>query len=314
MQDISDEVEPMQLSRAAGATGTRGTLGETPVANIDYRIWRPFPSTNQVLMVYNGGNSGTVDVLSSGENTVQRLTFRMNAINDVETPYNYTVNAQSDVSDAITGTPTVPAMRNFWSCVYQYYTVVRSRYHFRIRPANAAANLVGELDIFQHMHGVQAPPLTYSSTPVKAIPYMYRKRFPQTVHKKLRTHTTGTAAGADTHFLDLFTDFYGEWQPGTIKHPIEEDENRKNWIKMANIPPTPEYLSFVIQRSSASDVAAISYQWEISIEFEVQLKDLKTQFEFIRPDITISLDPDDLTGYTPVSANVYDQGSIRPVP
>jgi hypothetical protein len=308
-----DEQTNEITSRAIGtnSSNTRGTLGETPVANINYHIWRPFPSTNQVLMVYNRGDSGTVQIESTSQ-AVQQLTFRLNAINDIETPYNYVVNADAQTSDAITGTPTVPSMRNFWSTVYQYYTVVRSRYHFRIRPANATGNPVGELDVYQHMHGVQAPPLVYGAN--KAIPWQYRKRFPQTICKKVRSKPNGTASGSDNHFLDFFTDFYGEWHPGTIKHPIEEDENRKNWIKMNNIPPTPEFLSFVIQRSSASSAAEIPYIWEMSIEYEVQLKDLLTQYEFIRPDITISTDPVDVGVYTPASANVYDQGAIRPVP
>lgn len=311
MSEIDTEPNAI-VARAAGgnSNGTgKGMSGETPVANINYRIYRPFPSTNQVLMVYNNRGSGVVDITSG--NTVQQLTFRLNAINDVETPYNYTIDPNATNADAITGTPSVPSMRNFWSTVYQYYTVVRSRYHFRIRPANASAITVGELDIYQHKHGIQFPPLVMDTD--QAIPWNYRKYFPNTDVQKMKSHPQGSAS-TQHHYLNQWTEFYGQWYPGSIKHQVEEDENRKTWIKMTDIPRTPEYLSYVLQRSSSSSATAINYQWEFNIEFEVQLKELRTQYEYIRPKITLSLDPVNLTGYTPVEADIYNQNVLLGVP
>ena len=140
-------------------TGTNSykTSGETPVANINYRIYRPFPSTNQVLMVYRTGNNFTVS--GSGATRVRGLTFRLNSINDCFTDYTYSANPDPSTGDTIDATPNVPSMRNFWSTVYRYYTVVRSRFHFRIRPNNqTAAIALDEMDIYMHLHGIQRPP------------------------------------------------------------------------------------------------------------------------------------------------------------
>ena len=135
MTDKAIDEEPItQLARSSGGTtsSTYRGHGETPVANINYRIYRPFPSTNQVLMVYRTGNNFTVS--GSGATRVRGLTFRLNSINDCFTDCTYSANPDPSTGDTIDATPNVPSMRNFWSTVYRYYTVVRSRFHFRIRP------------------------------------------------------------------------------------------------------------------------------------------------------------------------------------
>ena len=62
MTDKAIDEEPItQLTRSAGGTSTSTYKGhgETPVANINYHIYRPFPSTNQVLMNYRGTFAGS---------------------------------------------------------------------------------------------------------------------------------------------------------------------------------------------------------------------------------------------------------------
>jgi hypothetical protein len=72
-------------------------------------------------------------------------------------------------------------------------------------------------------------------------------------------------------------------------------------------------LTYVFQRSSQNPSAAnqLFYAWEISMEFEVQLKSLRDQFQYIRPGVTISMDPPDTVLPTPVTvigvSEVYNQ-------
>ena len=45
----------------------------------------------------------------------------------------------------------------------------------------------------------------------------------------------------------------------------------------------------------------------MSIEYEVQLKSLKDQFQYIRPGISISFDPPAIGGVNPATTQVYNQ-------
>lgn len=290
MADTTIDDEPVATARAmtsSNQSGNRGH-GETPIANINYRIYRPFPSTNQVLMVYR--NAGTLNVGTTGADRVQALTFRLNSINDIVTTKTYSSNPNVSTSDTIDAAANVPSMRNFWSTVYQYYTVVRSRYMFRIRPNNQATpHALDSVDIYQHMHGVQAPPtLDPTSEP---IPWQYKKYFPQTVMKKLLMQPK-TLANTENHWLNNFTTFYGQWYPGTIKHEIEEDEVQKTWIKIGATPPLGEFLTYHIQRASESNTSgSLAFSYEFAIELEVQLKELTSQYQFIRPNTTLNMIP-----------------------
>jgi hypothetical protein len=303
--ELTNEIAaPTQLTRSIGSSNATAAAnsqhGETPVANIPYRIYNPFPRTNQVLMHWR--DTGSMSI-AAATTEPQQLTYRLNSITDIKTDITYGADPDRSAADTIDSTPNIPAMRNFWSCVYDYYTVIRSRYHFRIRPNNATSNNSDAFDVFQHMHGKQIPPkVTTGTTPV---PWNYRKRFPHTIHKQVKTMPAN-----NDHFQLYWTDFYGEWYPGMINHEVEEDELKKTWIKFNNTPPIGEFLTFVGQRSSLTpNTRAMDFIYEISIEYEVQLKSLKDQFQYIRPGVTISMDPPNLTN--PVlditAAQVYNQ-------
>lgn len=287
MTDNAIDEEPMVMARGMGSSSGNGYRGhgETPIANINYHIYRPFPATNQVLMNYRGTFAGQLE--TTGTLQVNAFTCRLNSIFDCLSLY--TLNSNPDASIADAGDALAlrqqPSMRKFWSGIYQYYTVVKSRYHFRIRPSNPAGNVDDEIDIFQHLHGVQRPPLRVGNDPV---PWSYRKRFPQTIMKKMLMKPNVTATSTDTHKLSTYTDFYGEWYPGTIKHEVEEDEVSKTWHKMETTPPLGEFVSFVYQRSSASSTSnVLNFVWEISIDYIVQLKELKEEYQFIRPGVNL---------------------------
>lgn len=309
MELTNDEEAPMVTSRAmTSSSGNNQTHGETPIANIPYRIYNPFPRTNQVLMHYRTSNTGFIGVST---NVAQQITFRLNSITDIQTAITYAADPDRGEADTMTGTLNIPAMRNFWSCVYDYYTVVRSRYHFRIRPTNEVANHTDTLDIFEHLHGKQIPPLNGQGG--TQIDVAYRKRFPHTILKKSKQLPLGTTAEAERHLEETWTDFYGEWYPGTIQHEVEEDELKKTWIKFNNTPPIGEFLTYVFQRASSNptNTKALFYAWEISIDYEVQLKSLKDQFQYIRPGVTMNFDPPDVVAPSPalvIAANqVYSQ-------
>lgn len=304
-RNSEDPTNPTEMARSSNSAATGGrSSGETPIANIKYTIYRPFPSTNQVKMVYN--TNGSLSLTTTGATRTQQVTFRLNSVTDVTTTYTYTADPSPSTADTVDATPNIPTMRNFWATVYQYYTVIRSRWMFRVRPANGTGSKLTEADIFQHLHGVQFPPLldTAGSNP---IPWHMRKYFPQTIMKKVQSHPTGTGSG-EQHYLDKWTTFYGEWYPGLIKHEVEEDDIKRTWNKIAETPKLPEYLSYVIQRSTASDnSAAFDVKYEFFIEYEVQLKELTDQYQFIRNGTTLNTDPPAIGATNPTTAQVFDQ-------
>lgn len=296
--ELTDDIQPLAMARSMpsnnGSAGGNRQNGETPVANIPYRIYNPFPRTNQVLMHYRTSGNGTI---ASSNNTTAQISFRLNSITDIQTSYAYSADPDRSAIDTIDATINIPAMRNFWSCVYDYYTVVRSRYHFRVRPANTDKNNLDVLDIFQHLHGKQSPPLIGAGG--IRIDYQYRKRFPQTIHKQIKMHPNGATSTAgvvsDIHYNDMFTDIYGEWYPGMINHEIEEDELKSTWTKFQQTPKIPEFVSYVFQRSAGTPTdREMAFYWEMLIDYEVQLKSLKDQFQYIRPSVTINMDPPDI--------------------
>lgn len=314
MELTLDQDAPMVTARAMTSTADAANAqhGETPVANIPYRIYNPFPRTNQVLMHFRALQTNDI---AENVNAVVTTSFRLNSIVDVATQLTYGADPSRTDPDVVDNELNVPAMRNFWSCIYDYYTVVRSRFHLRVRPKNSAANNVDTVDVFMTMHGKQIPPrLTTSGQP---IPWNYRKRFPHTIMKKMKMMTTGgvvTGVSSVTdHFEDAFVDFYGEWYPGIIDHEVEEDELKKTWHKMTETPRIPEFVTFTMQRSSDTTVTRkLDLEWEFSIDYEVQLKSLRDQFQFIRPGMTLNFDPIDLTqnngtNLSITAAQVYNQ-------
>ena len=126
-----DEPVPEASRAMTTSSSGRGTQGETPVANINYRIYRPFPSTNQVLMPFRGTGTFTLAANATDQTGVGAITFRLNSIYDIIKEYNYAANPDPSVADTTSGTLNQPQMRTFWESIYQYYTITRSRFMIR---------------------------------------------------------------------------------------------------------------------------------------------------------------------------------------
>lgn len=77
--------------------------------------------------------------------------------------------------------------------------------------------------------------------------------------------------------------------PGKIDHEVVEDELAQVWQTASEVPPTPEVLTLIIQPSARNkETSAISYVLDVIIEYEVQLKDLKAQYQYIAQDTSVS--------------------------
>lgn len=281
---------PIETQRSANTQSgtTAGNTkhgGETQLANIPYTIYRPYPSTNQVLMPFYYKYDMTVN-----NNSYATQGFRLNSIYDVlfstasPTSDHGTIGGNAAASDVTTlggaGTYNHPFMRDFWKNIYNYYSVVQCRYKYTCCIKTATAR--GEIAIYEYLHGQQGvPELTADSA---LIAHRYRQRHPHCKYQFIRANPVQTTSGVYPNTLNNEVTFRGTWQPGLIKHEVVEDELREVWTKMNTTPKNHEKLTILMQQSQQNDSTDnMTVSVVMEMEFVVQLKDLKLYYEYIEP-------------------------------
>ncbi len=276
--DVDMESNVQSASRAATSTGRGTRHGETAVSNIPYSLRTPWPHTQQVTMRWRSRLTNA----SYSPTSVAQFQFRLNSIYDCFRNTNDTggseATATADTADATVNTPT---WRNYWMNYYNYWTVVRSRYKCNIWLAEPNGGSIDNANrdvqgmVYVYHHGLQFPPaLAATNTPV--------------LHEHRVDHEgmyyfpiTFTPQAKGTSFLQDMKTFTGDYTPGSIKHEVVEDELHQTWHKATEVPPTPEILNVIVQKAPVSDFGGtVSVRMEVEIEYDVQLKDLKQQFQY----------------------------------
>lgn len=280
------------ISLASRANNVHG--GETQLSNINHTIYRPFPSTNQVLMPltiqFNNNQLETGLSISA----IDTFTFRLNSIYD---SYAGTPTANPNPVPAIDtvasgNTNNHPQMRKYWDTIYRYYSVVACHYKISFRTTTKDSD--AQIVIYEHLHGQEQPP-TIDSTNV-LIPHQFRKFWPNTRYKFLNCYGEAQQAGTPTNAygpavpyeFDNKAVFEGTWYPGRIKHSVNEDDLREIWTLFGKTPTNHEKVTFHVQRSDISSDVAIQWKAYIELKYIVQLKDLKAQFDYLMPNETIA--------------------------
>lgn len=291
----ADGDDPMPLARATASGGAqtaltgRGTQhGETAVSNIPYSLRTPWPETVQVKMRYRS----LMGLQTYTATNVAQYQFRLNSIYDVyrNTPDagSTEATATADTADATVQTPT---WRPYWTNFYNYWTVVKSRYNARIwiKP-NAYSTEKNNRDIqamvYVYHHGLQAPPALSGTDAVE-----HKHRVDHDGMYYFPVNYTPETMGK-SFAVDART-FSGDYTPGSIKHEVVEDELHQTWHKVTEVPPTPEILNIIIQKSPISEFGgSVDTRLEIEIEYDVQLKDLKQQFQYPTQGTDLAAVPD----------------------
>lgn len=268
-------------AKTTGSTSRTGTHGETQITPIPRSRLKPFNETEQVIMTYS--TIGTLSAAAStGATGVDSISFRLNSIYDVSTPYVYAaVDPTAAISaDAADGTIQKPSYREYWSNIYNYWSVVKTRYRLSFRTAeniSTSAEVSGIL--YRYEHGLQGPPTVDTAGTPQVVEHRYRLR-----HPNLKSYHWILANEVDANVIQNYGNLWdgveGYYQPGSVRHEVVEDELAQTWHRFNEVPPTPEKLTLIWQKSPRSDTVQMGMKYELIIEYTVQLKDLKAIHEY----------------------------------
>lgn len=289
MSKLTDTTTAPAIEQAArsasggGATNSK-SYEETDVDYIPFKVSRllPWKPTEQVIMPYYQYSAG--NALSA--TAAIGFTWRLNSVNDVLA--GASIYSADPAAAAQTGTNPgeVPMFRDYWFNFYKYFTVVKCEYRLRVRPGSNSN--VGQMTAYLYEHGQQFPPLSYSS-PATLIPHHVRLTHPGMRYKHILTHDA-PGSGVDKNYNSLWTEFYGTFTPGSIKHEVEEDAFINTWTKTGDMPAQFDLLTLMVQPSpvNAATVTDMTFAYEITMKYYVQLKDLYAQYQYPTPGTSVS--------------------------
>lgn len=281
--DMAPQAATMSLASTGGAVRARGMHGETPITNIPRAVFNPWPKTINVIMPYRTMMS--IGVTNDPATTPTGYSFRLNSIYDCrKNTYTYTADP-SATADTADGTVNTPHMRPYWMTFYRYWSVVRSRYRVTIMRLSTAIGDRHDTFYFYH-HGLQGPPLV--STGTTPVEHRYRKHHPGVKWLDFYSRNMNTAY-TNNSIYDNTKYVHGYYEPGSIRHEIVEDELAQTWHKDTEVPPTPEMLTIIPQvgERDIANTVSISYRMWVEIEYEVQLKDLYAQYEYLTANTNV---------------------------
>ena len=266
---------PSQLRIAASQSAMMGVgHGETSVDPYSYVKKSPWKPSETVLMTYFAV-TGAATVTDA---TPLTYSYRLNSIYDCRDNGTYSdtepIFGAIDTADTTLNTPT---WRNYWMTFYNYWTVTQSRYRvrFRIDPVTDTSKET-ELIAYVYHHGAQKPPLFASGSTL--LDHQFRRQHQGMYYFPIRYYPDNGFNNVEQYDKNVCS---GSWTPGSIKHEVAEDELQQIWHKIQEAPPTREGLTIIIQKSPTNrNTEAITVRTEISIEYTVQVKDLKRDYQY----------------------------------
>jgi hypothetical protein len=272
----------MVLQSAIGGRPTSGGQhGETGVDMINYTKFHPFKRVEQVLMPVYYSSTLT---LPGNSTSAAAITFRLNSIYDIiHGGATYSVIDPNiaaptpDTPDAV-NSREVPMMREYWKQFYNYWHVIKCEWKFSYLPTllDRATNIQSQL--FFYEHGIQYPPVTQTvNGTAKLIPWHVRRYHPHVRQQTITNHHM------DSQLHNNWQAVTGVWHPGDIQHEVAEDELTRVWHKFEQVPPTAEKLTIMLQNMDGQplDGSPLPLKYKMEMHYTVQLKDLKTEYEFI---------------------------------
>lgn len=265
----------------------RNVMAETDVSTIPLyaTLSTPWPDTVQIYSRYYKYNT-TGSIPSGTTGNLQTISLRTNSWYDcyLDAFLTHTADATPGAApsaDSKEVTPNYGTWYNYYRTYYNYWTVVQANVTVRFR--NTTYNKKGELAVYRYVHGREIP--AYYSTGSTAIDHIYKRTHPNMGYKFVSANesvTEATAAGYkyESNLNNNWVTFNDVMKPGDTPHEVVEDELLETWTRFDEIPATPEYFTFHIQRSPRSDDITMTYDSEIEIEYVVQMKDLKNTYRY----------------------------------
>lgn len=308
----TNKAAPEKMSLGGGQK--RGHGEETSIEPISRSIFHPHPRTQQVIMPYKlqGSYTFNPDTLKTNA-TAGLLSFRLNSIEDISLTTPTITENVTWSNDALDATLSQPIMYSYWADKYQYYTVRNCYYKvtYWIGPATVDPTTADrlyqlqEFTMYKYMHGMQMPPLTDYSDTNKPVAHIYRKFHKDCEWQNIKPSyqiqyvTNGTPVNYVGDYAALpnskldHIQFQGHWFPGRIHHEVIEDEFEEVWTKFGATPTSHEKVSFVLQNAPSVPSSLIyshtlTMHYTFEAVYEVQLKDLKSKYEYITGTADVS--------------------------
>ena len=260
--------------------GHTNKQGETPVDKLPTLSYLPFKHTQQCYMKFR--HLGTLTAASGSTSTsCATATYRLNSIYDVYSTYGFVADPTA-VAETADATINTPHMRAYWMNFYRYWTVTRT--HYKLKTWTTTTSNTGEIVVYLYKHGQQHPPIRNYTTDTR-IEHFVRKNHPNVSYHKLYTpNTTETDFNLFEDKVDIRT---GVWTPGSISNTIAEDEFSETWHKATEVPSDRQLMTIMVQRSERAEDKEYVVKYELEMVFEVQLKDVKAEHEFVTNDSAI---------------------------
>lgn len=278
---------------SSASSGRAGQHGETDVDPAKFIHRNPFLRTVNAIMPYKTSGQFGIDADGAAGTLALRLMIRLNSIYDVLSTTAYSANpvpnAAAVTADAADATVQKPMFRDYWMTYYHYWHVIGCKYTIKL--IHAVPSLTGSLECYVYEHGKQQPPLlNIAGTAI--IPYQYRRHHPNMKHHEIIPEEKTLAQDGYRHkATDYYHVYSGTYKPGSINHEVVEDELAQVWHKREEVPPNPETCSLIVQASEYNADTGTQYvNYEITIEYLVQMKDLQSGFEYLSPDSAIPAD------------------------
>jgi hypothetical protein len=277
-QDMNVE-DTVQLGSAPGGVAQGRRKGdETSVdPTREVKLW-PFHKTQDVVMPWMSTFTVPIDTT----NKLFTKSFRLNCITDIQAvSAPTTLGDVAYAPDAINGTVQIPQGLKYWSKMYNYWTVKKTTYKLTIFPITVSN--VGPLtSLWIYHHGLQPPPL-YSAATVPLTDW--ERKWHHNCHHRVLS-VPRNVSQSDT--WGMRHEINGYYDPTTIDHEVVEDEHTETWHKWTDVPSSKEYLTIIMNNADVSPApvgldAGVSlnrYRVQLEIKYHVQLKDLKSEYQF----------------------------------
>lgn len=263
------------MGKSAGAGRTDGS--ETTVSPIAECKLRPYHDTQDVILPYSYTSSValTASTASAGQGS---FAIRLNSIYDVQIASTFTDNPVAG-ADSVSGTAEKVMMFDYWSTIYNYWTVTES--HYKVTFWTETVDRSYQASIWCYHNGGQQPPLLDAQGTPQIIPDWTRKTHKHCHMKHLRPNSSSTT---DKHSLDTAVVFSGRYRPGnyTVVNDVSEDEYKETWHKSNEVPSMREVATFIanVSDETVGNPIAITIKYKVDIVYKVQWKDLKRMFQY----------------------------------
>lgn len=260
----------------------------TPISRFPY-AYEGIPRQYTAVLPFEFRDHGGKTIAAGG---VDMLQIRMNSVYDVlkakggdswTTSGGYTADP-TPTAASVSGTAEKPYWRDYWMQFYEYWTVLECRYNIKVW--NFTDSEDRNLAVFHGYTGIQEPPIYLdpaAGTPAFCT-YDDFRRYKGFSHQIVQSQAN--AWDHNRYHKLRCTKIRGVYHPGDGTHEVVEDELAQTWVRGDAVPKENNNLTLILVTTPGSSSGEVSYRYDIELEYVVQFKDMKVDWQFPRRTVT----------------------------